>query len=66
MCSRAYFISSSSHDVADGRYCVLMLGFYFAPVRDNEDEGVVVGGPWATTAGSVADSMAVAVTKLWA
>ncbi|CAK9782206.1 hypothetical protein CC85DRAFT_282218 [Cutaneotrichosporon oleaginosum] len=47
-------------------YCVLMLGFYFAPVRDNEDEGIIVGGPWATAAGSVADTMAVAITKLWA
>ncbi len=43
-----------------------MLGFYFAPVRDNEDEGIVVGGPWATGTSSVTDTMAVALTKLWA
>ncbi|BEJ18138.1 hypothetical protein CspHIS471_0704150 [Cutaneotrichosporon sp. HIS471] len=46
-------------------YCVLMLGFYFAPVRPVDDEGVIVGGPWLKAAGNVADSMSVAITKLW-
>lgn len=47
-------------------YCVLILGFYFAPVRLSGDEGIVGGGPWLKAAGSMADGMAVAITKLWA
>lgn len=69
------FISAMS--LADSSYCVLMLGFYFAPVRDDNDpDGVIVGGgggpAWATAQGvasgvgqSVVDSLSLALTKLW-
>lgn len=54
-----------------------MLGFYFAPVRNEDDpDGVIVGGDgrsggpaWAMVqqAGqSVSSSLALALTKLWA